>query len=292
MPTPTYTPPPTPPTRGDATTFSARVAAFLAWIVTFVGELITATAWFSTKSAEVAAASAEISAAALVAADAAGLVARSTTTVSVGAGSKSFHFVAPKPALAVMNRQVAAMLLSDNSIFMIGTITATDGTDDITLTVVSGGVSGAGDYSDWQLIDAGFLGKAATVAEIRAGISDVVAISPKGQRDAQAPVALTPGSTVTPNLVNGRRFTLTASASFTLANPTNCRPGDPIEITVTNAAGSIVMAVGNAWKRQNSIFILDPASGRKNKIAGVVETVDGSGNATEITYNGQRNPVN
>jgi len=53
MPDPTFTTPPTAPTRQEPSTFSTRADAFLSWMVTFKGELTTAVSWFSTTASTV-----------------------------------------------------------------------------------------------------------------------------------------------------------------------------------------------------------------------------------------------
>lgn len=290
---PTFTTPPAAPIRGDASTFSARFAAFLTWMATFVAEMIAAVPWFSAKASAVATAASDIAAQATVAADPAGYVGKCNDALSVSAGNKDISLTAARANLLTANRAVVLVLDSDPTIRMFGTIAGSPAPTSTMARVVvtSGGVSGSGTFSGWKVMDAAFFAAAATSAEIWAGTSDAAAITPKAMKDANAAQVLTPGSTVTPNLNNGRRFTLAPSASFTLGAPTNARPGDVIEFDVTNAAGSVVLAVNAAWKRQGGLGIIGPNNGDRSLIVGLVQEVDGSGNMTRGIYNVVRTPT-
>jgi hypothetical protein len=64
-----------------------------------------------------------------------------------------------------------------------------------------------------------------------------------------APSALTYGATVTPNLNTAKAFTLTATGSFTLANPTNQSNGATFVIRITqDGTGSRACTFGSAYK--------------------------------------------
>jgi hypothetical protein len=287
---PSITPLPTPvPSTADPANFDTRADAFLGALPGMLTEENAAIAAINLTSDDINTMATDIAAVAAVATASTDLVAFSTSNLDVAAGTLTIHFTAPKTGFAA-DDQVAVILRSDPSIRMYGNVATFDGSDDMTVAVVSSGVFGSGTFASWVIVSTAFLSAGATAAQMWAQTSDAVAATPKANKDANALVALTFGATVTPNLLNGRRFSLSASSSFTLANPTNCSPGDPIEINVTNTAGAIVLAVGTAWKRQNGLFVMDPANGHTNKITGIVETVDGSGNATAITYSGLRNP--
>lgn len=88
MTTPTFTTPPTAPSRQAPSTFSALMDAFLAYIVTFQAELVAAVSWIVTQVSTVAAGVVTASAAALTAtAAAAEAVAASGATVWVSGAS-------------------------------------------------------------------------------------------------------------------------------------------------------------------------------------------------------------
>jgi hypothetical protein len=289
----TITPLPTPvPTTSDPANFDVRADAFLAALPTFATEANALAVEMNADAAQVEADASAIAAAALVAADAAGFVATSTSSLTVGAGTKTIHFASAKPSLAVATYQVAIVLASDNSIKMIGNVATVTDSDDITVTVVSSGVSGSGTYSGpWLIIAGAFLGSGATAPEMWAGTSDAVSISPKSQTDSDARTALTWASTTTPDMAAGWYRSLTASSSFTMGAPTNAKPGKVIKIDITNSAGSIVLAVNAAWKRQGGLGIIGPNNGDKSKFVGFIEEVDGSGVMTAGTYNIIRTPT-
>lgn len=292
------TPLPTPPSTTDPTNFNARADAFMAALTTFVTEANSTEANVNTQastatSAATAATASQVAAAASAAAAAGGTgyMGTSTATLSIGTGAKAVTGVVGKSF--ANGDQVTLIYRGDIKTRMRGVVSSANmGAGTMTVTVSAGAFAGSGSQSDWIVISSQFESLvAALAADVLAAIpSNVLALTPKALADAAAPVALTYGSTVTPDMSTGQRFTLNASASFTLGNPTNCKPGDVIEIFVTNTAGSIVLAVASAWKRQNGLFVLDPANGHTNKLLGIVETVDGSNNATAITYGGLRNP--
>lgn len=279
-----------PPSTDDPATFDGRADNFLGDFPAFGSEL---NASITAMNADLTQANEDITsiaASAAVAADAAGLLGRMTGTLTVGPGAKAITLLSPKPSLAVATRQVVILLLSDPTIRMFGTIASspTPTSSAFSVTVVSGGVSGSGSYSEWQIMDAAFLGAAATVAQIRAGDSDAVGITPKGLRDSNAPVTLAYASTVTPDLTaDGWHRRMTASASFTLGAPTNCKPGDVLVIDGTNSAGSVVLAV-NAVLQRSSLGVIGPGSGARWKIFVFIDEVDGSGTCTRGSYNVQR----
>lgn len=297
MTTPTFTAPPTAPQRTDApATFVTRANAFVAWFATLYTELVAFVSWAVTTAAQVAADAVTAASAAVTAsaAGAAGVAATSYAATSgsshsLTTGSKTFTLDQTSRAFASPDQVIIARR-SDPTARLMCTVNSLSG---VTLTVTANSfepAAGGGPYTDWAIVEAFYASPGATVAQMNAAASKLVAVTPGILKDAAAPVALTYASTVTPDLANGKRFTLSASASFTLGNPTHCAPGDVIEIFVTNTAGAIVLAVASAWKRQNGLFVMDPASGHTNKITGIVETVDGSANATAITYGGLRNP--
>lgn len=66
---------------------------------------------------------------------------------------------------------------------------------------------------------------------------------------SSAPVALTFGSTITPNFSGGNIFTVTLTGNATLANPTNLVAGQCGQIFITqDATGSRTLSYGSDWK--------------------------------------------
>jgi hypothetical protein len=146
------------------------------------------------------------------------------------------------------------------------TITPNDGADTITIAAAAGA-----SYSDEQSRDA--LGAAlasgagilivvddvaetitiavrlASAAEFRAGTEDGKLLSPDAVFDAAEPVALAPGASVAVDMATGFNFTLAMGGNYTLASPTNEKPGQSGYIKITqDATGSRTLAYGSEWK--------------------------------------------
>lgn len=237
---------------------------------------------------------AEIAAAALVATDAAGLVGRSNSPLVVGAGTKSVTLLAAKPNLAVLNKRVVIVQISDPSIRMFGTISSVTSSTAFAVTVVSSGAFGSGNYSSWQIIDAAFFGSAATKEDLWAGTSDAAAPTPKTIRDAKVWVPLIDGATVTPNGLVGRNFTWTIGGNRALAAITNCSPNDTflLEITQDGTGSRILAWASGVYFRAGGLPVLSTAAGGKDYLQLRVISVDGSGTATRVLVTFIRAPTN
>lgn len=288
---PTVTPPavstlPPAPVRGQVG-FSAATGTFLEALPEWGDELeACGDATYKNALAAEEAAS-EVAGQAAVGADAAGLVGRSNTTLSVGSGSKAITLMSAKATLMTAGRQVVISLLSDPSVRMVGVIAAspTPTSTTATVTVTSGGVFGSGSYSTWQVMDANFFSPAATAAEIWEGENEIAPIPPKALMDSMAPVAVSYASTLALDMSAGwYRRCSAVSASFTLGVFTNAKAGQPFVLDLINSAGSVVLAVNAVWDFPDGLLgVLNPDNGAKNKIAGIVDEVDGSGNVTRGT---------
>lgn len=65
---------------------------------------------------------------------------------------------------------------------------------------------------------------------------------------SSTPVALTFGSTITPNFSSGNIFTVTLTGNGTLANPTNLAAGQCGQIFITqDSTGSRTLSYGSQW---------------------------------------------
>lgn len=220
-------------------------------------------------------------------------VATSNSSIALTPGTKTIHTNETGRGFAA-DDAVVFWRRGDPETRAFGVVETSDGSDDFAVSIASGGIlapSGTGPFNDWVIADAGYFQTGASREELWALESALVAVTPKSFKDANAPVALTMGSTVTPNLKNGRRFTLACSSSFMLANPTNCSPGDVIVLDITHSAAGNVMVVGTAWKRTGGLGVLSTVSGRRDFIRGEVISVDGSGTATLVNYTVTRNPT-
>lgn len=237
---------------------------------------------------------AEIAAAALVATDAAGLVGRSSSPLVVGAGVKTVGLLEAKPKLAVVNKRVVIVQISDPTIRMFGTISSVTSSSAFAVTVVSSGAFGSGSFSSWQIIDAAFFGAAATKEDLWAGTSDAAAPTPKTIRDAKVWVPLIDGATVTPNGLVGRNFTWTIGGNRALAAITNCSPNDTflLEITQDGTGSRILAWASGVYFRAGGLPVLSTAAAGKDYLQLRVINVDGSGTATRVVVTFIRAPTN
>lgn len=106
------------------------------------------------------------------------------------------------------------------------------------------GLTGGGNLT----ADRSFAVDLATAAQIRAGTADKV-VGAGAIYSALAPVALTYGSTVTPDFAAGRNFTLALTGNATLANPTNQAAGQSGLIRISqDATGGRTLSYGTHWK--------------------------------------------
>lgn len=256
---------PTPPSRADAANFAARADAFLPAIVIFAGEA-------NALQADVNAKAAATVAAAQTAANAPGTTATSVTQLAVGTGAKSLAIEAGKNIVEGMWLTIAAP--AAGGVFMVGPVTAyNSGTGALTVDVRYTG--GSGTFASWVVaISPPIIFRSATAAQIWAGAIDSVAVTPAGLLAAAAFIALTDGSTITPNLGAGSNFTVTLAGNRTLANPTNALPGmsGVIEI-LQDGTGNRALAFGSAWKPRDRIApSLSSGAGAINLLSYVVRS--------------------
>ena len=91
----------------------------------------------------------------------------------------------------------------------------------------------------------------ATTAQYLAGTLSSIALDPATVNAGMVPVALTAGSTVTPDLQLGFNFSLTANQNFTLANPSNIgtKVGQSWVVAITqDGTGNRVITYGSFYK--------------------------------------------
>jgi len=191
MTTPTFTDPPAeaPARTQTPATFVANFNAFMAWVYVFFGEMITAVAWFAATAVQVAAdrvasaASAVAAAASATAAtNVATLVDTSNTSLSPTIGAKAITLNTAGRTFANLQRVVLTRL-GDRNVRGSGIVSlAAMGAGPPTMTVTFDKVSGAGGpYTDWLVRHEAFdTLPPATVAEVLAGLSDSVGVTPAG----------------------------------------------------------------------------------------------------------------
>lgn len=282
------TPFPPPPSSGDPANFDARADAFLGQFPTFVTEANALAADVNARADQVAISAAEISAAAMVATDAAGAVGRSNSPIVVGAGTKNVTLVAAKPNLAVLNKRVALVQISDPSIKMFGTISTVTSSSQFAVNVVSSGVFGTGSYSAWMVIDAAFFASAATELEIRAGVTGAAAMAPKEFWGAQEAVAVAYAASMQLDLATGLNFTTTITGAPTIGQPLNMKVGQEITWTWEAGSGAGQPSFNSTyWKRPSGTPTFSTTLGQKNVIVGKVMP----GSPPYILWDLKRNPV-
>ncbi|MGV6876792.1 hypothetical protein ACUSIJ_29560 [Pseudochelatococcus sp. B33] len=106
-------------------------------------------------------------------------------------------------------------------------------------------------------------------ADIRSGTGRDY-LSPEFTWAALAPVALTDAETIALNLGSGiGSFTVTITVNRTLGNPTNPKPGQKFNITVTRSAAQ-TLSFGSNYVPMGPMDL--PASGKRFKVVGEVIT--------------------
>jgi hypothetical protein len=280
---------PTPvPSTSDPGNFDTRADATLGALPGVVGAQNTENEKVYQNALEVFEKAQEIAAAAAVAVDAAGAVGRSNSPIVVGAGTKNVTLVAAKPNLAVLNKRVALVQISDPSIKMFGTISTVTSSSQFAVNVVSSGVFGTGSYSAWMVIDAAFFASAATELEIRAGVTGAAAMAPKEFWGAQEAVAVAYASSMQLDLATGLNFTTTITGAPTIGQPLNMKVGQEITWTWEAGSGAGQPSFNSTyWKRPSGTPTFSTTLGQKNVIVGKVMP----GSPPYILWDLKRNPV-
>jgi hypothetical protein len=256
---PTFTAPPTAPSRSDPpATFVSRADAFVAWFSTFRTELVAGVGWIGDQVDTMAEQAASITTAvtnglASIAADladalsdisaaltnantvidarvlAAGWSGTSTSSVAVGTGSKTFTTQTNK-AFVVGARLIIAETAAPTARYMIGQVTAYNaGTGSLTVNVTD--TLGSGTVSAWtigltgQTGPAGPLPDQASVAEIIAGTNDTKYTSPKDLLDSLAWSTVDVNGAFTPDFATAINFNFTMTGNGTMGVPTNMTVG-------------------------------------------------------------------
>lgn len=240
MAVPVIAPLPTPPSRDNPSNFAALADAFLAALVAF-GPQANAVAAFINAAMQAAAASAAS------AINAPGTSATSATQLTVGAGAKTLAIQTGKAFVVGQFVTVAETSAPGN--WMAGQIIAHDPSAGSLMVQVLA-TSGAGTISDWTVgLSSPMQFLPAAAADVWAGTSNTLPVTPAALLAASAPVALADAATITPDLDTGSVFTVTLGGNRTLANPVNLAPGQSGMIVASqDGTGGRKLAFGSAWK--------------------------------------------
>ena len=144
------TPLPTPPSRDDSANFASRADSFLAALPTFATEA-NATATEVNDNALSAAASAlsASNSAAMTTIAGTGITGTSTTSLTIGTGSRSLTIETGKTFVAGMSVRIGSTS-APNTNFMDGTVTSYNpGTGDLVVNVLS--IGGSGTFTSWTV---------------------------------------------------------------------------------------------------------------------------------------------
>lgn len=296
---PLITPLPSPPpSTDDPTNFDDRGDDLLGALPTMVDEQNAAIGAINDVAADIDATADAINATAAEAATAAAAAiatsafgARSSSSLSLTAGTKSVHLdlsVGETPKIITDDDQWVAVRRSDPNSRMYFAISGWDGVNNFTATVVSSGidvVGSTGPFTDWMLISAIFASPGAQAVDVLAGISRVASITPGGAYDALAEVSLTDVSTIAVDMSTFLNAIVILGGNRTLGNPSNPKVGQSGSIRVVqDATGSRTLAFGGNWRRVGGPPVLTTTASATDVLVYKVLT------ATFILYEIKRNP--
>lgn len=253
MPAPTITPLPTPPARSDAPDlFVARADAFLGAMPAFGAEQNALADYFDLQVQTVED---------LVAS--AGYSGTSTSTVTVGTGSKSLTTqpnLSYLPGIYISAADSAAPMVN----LMIGVVTAYNAnTGALTFNALK--AVGAGDVSAWSISLSGPPGSDAAVAfatapEIRAGNVTGKAVDPATLVDADGYVAVAGAGAFTLDFSLGRKFKVTLTANSTMSITGLTKEISGVIRFQQDATGGRTLAVNAAIKKVGSYTLSTAAN--------------------------------
>lgn len=219
-----------------------------------------------------------------------GTLATSATSKLIATGSQVFTTQSGK---LWSKGQTVVLASSANPLNqMVGIITAYSGTS---LTVQVATINGSGTFADWQIAltatggvpitrNVGAAGlitgggalsgnvtltvTAALMADVLGGTDVTKAVTVKSLWDSMVSVAATWASTLTLNFASGINFHFTATGNFTLAAPSNPKPGQSGRIRIVqDGTGGRTMALASVWKHPGGAPALSTAAGSVDTLA-------------------------
>lgn len=301
MPDPTFTAPPTAPSRSDApATFVSRADAFVAWFSTFRGELVTGVGWISDQVDTIAGQAASITTAvtngladiasslsdalddiatALSNANAtidarvvaAGWSATSSTSNSIGTGSKTFTVQTNKAFVAG-----AFLFIADSANpttkWMFGQVTSYNvSTGELVMGITE--TLGSGTVTAWTLQLSGRTGQQgplptkATGADIRDGDDDAKYVTAKALMDAAEAVASSVSGSTTLDFSTGLNFALTLTGNLTLNVPSNMENGQSgVIYFIQDGTGSRTLSLNASIKKPGAAPTLSTPAGTVDRV--------------------------
>lgn len=228
-----------PPSTSDPANFDPRADATLGALPDLIDEINAATENVYDNAVEAATSAttastkaAEALASANTAVNAPGTQATSTSSLTVGSGSKSLTLAQTGKDFAIGQPVRIADNAAPSTNWMQGIITAfTPGTGAMTVDV--GTFEGSGTLSDWTISLTGTEAlPAASVADVRAGTASDKAVTPAAQVGSAAFLTLTDAATINWDTSLGYNAYVTLGGNRTMAAPTNMEDGLPYQLFI------------------------------------------------------------
>lgn len=128
----------------------------------------------------------------------------------------------------------------------------------------------------------------ATGTELATGTSDAKFLTAKAARDANTPLAITYASTITPDLNQRRRFTVTAGGAMTVGLPANIagKVGEVFTLDITqDATGSRAITFHTAYDFMSAgTPVASTSAGKRDSVTCRILATDGSARSIEASY--------
>jgi hypothetical protein len=243
------------PTRGESpAAFQPKVAAFLAALVSLVPQLNAAITWLNDIVAG------------------AGFTATSTTSLSIGTGSKTWTVQANRSFLPGAYI-TAADSANPTTKYMSGVVTSYNASTGA-LAVTVDDTAGSGTVASWNISIGGRKGPQptlATAAELLAGTEDTKAASAEAFTDALAKLTLTDQATITWDTNQGVNAEVTIANNRTMAAPTNLKEGMAYVLWVIQGTGGSRLMTWNAvfdWGNKGAPT-LSTTVGKRDQVIGM-----------------------
>lgn len=238
-------------------------------------------------------------AAATSAINAPGTMATSTTSITIGTGTKVFGIQTGKQYAIGQTVSVAYRL--DPTKQMVGIIQADPTTG--SLNVLVSNTQGAGTFADWVIALSAITGSltlgnvvggglatgggnvgsnqtitvpAALAADILTGTDETKAVTASALWNSMGWLLLTDAATITPDFGLSQNFFATIAGTRLLANPLNMKVGQTGEIEITANGSNRDLTYGSAWKFPGGTPTLSKVNGAVDVISYKVRAIGGT----------------